>query len=394
MMKKTSVEIIKIIIFTIIFCGKIPAQITLATIKSDDQNDRELYIKGFLQTDYMVSFQNIKSKDGFSSYSIEIPQKNAINSNFSVKQTTLGIGFKQKNTNDNNTLSVYAEIDFSGPNGTTAPRFRHGYLQWNKWLAGQTWSNFSDIEILPMIFDFVPPDGLFLTRRIQLRYTTPISTKGSLSFSLEDPNTPSIRLPTDSLNWQKRAIIPAFSTLYRYGNEKNYIKAGIVLLPISYDMKYTSKEDYKTNTIIGWGGMISGKIRLDTKNTISLQSSFGKGFSTYNTNLREESYDAIPNFYNKNLLETLKLFNIIGAYEHWWASKWSSVFFFSYSNIGFFDFIPKDMTRRFQNISCNIIYHPYKKVRFGIEGNYGRKQNFRNESAGGWRIQASTKMYF
>lgn len=393
MIKKILLKIISSVIF-ISTTIEISGQISLAILKPEDQNERELYIKGFIQADFMTSFQNMKSKDGFSAYSIEIPQTDAISSNFSVRQTTLGIGFKQKNSKNNQTLSVYTEIDFAGPNNTIAPRFRHGYIQWNRWLAGQAWSNFSDIEILPMIFDFMPPDGLLLTRRIQLRYTAPISKKGNLSFSLEDPNTPSIRIPSDSLNWKKQPIIPTFSVLYRYGNEKEYIKAGAVISPMSYQMKYTLQDEYKTKTIVGWGAMISGKLRADAKNIFSLQTSFGKGFSTYNTNLREENYDAIPNFQNKNILETLNLFNIVGAYEHWWAPRWNSTLFFSYSNIGYQNFIPKDMTKSFHNISGNIIFHPYKKMRLGIEANYGQKQNFGNEKAKGWRIQTSAKVYF
>ncbi|WP_312297159.1 DcaP family trimeric outer membrane transporter [Chryseobacterium sp.] len=393
MMKKIFIKIISSTIF-ILTSIDVSGQLSLLTLKPEDQIEREVYIKGFIQADFMTSFQNMRSKDGFSAYSIEIPQTNAISSNFSVRQTTFGIGFKQKNSQNDQTLSVYTEIDFAGPNNTTAPRFRHGYIQWKRWLAGQSWSNFSDIEMLPMIFDFMPPDGLLLTRRLQLRYTVPVSKKGNLSFSLEDPNTPSIRLPSDSLGWHKQSIIPTFSVLYRYGNEKSYIKAGAVISPMSYNMKHTLQEEYKTKTTAGWGAMISGKIRTDTKNAFSLQTSFGKGYSTYNTNLREEGYDAIPNVYNKNILETLNLFNIVGVYEHWWASRWSSILFFSYSNIGYQDFIPKDMTKSFHNISGNIIFHPYKKVRLGIEGNYGRRQNFRSEKAEGWRVQASTKVYF
>ncbi|RXM64056.1 DcaP family trimeric outer membrane transporter [Chryseobacterium sp. CH1] len=277
MIKKILLKIISSVIF-ISTAIEISGQISLAILKPEDQNERELYIKGFIQADFMTSFQNMKSKDGFSAYSIEIPQTDAISSNFSVRQTTLGIGFKQKNSKNNQTLSVYTEIDFAGPNNTIAPRFRHGYIQWNRWLAGQAWSNFSDIEILPMIFDFMPPDGLLLTRRIQLRYTAPISKKGNLSFSLEDPNTPSIRIPSDSLNWKKQPIIPTFSVLYRYGNEKEYIKAGAVISPMSYQMKYTLQDEYKTKTIVGWGAMISGKLRADAKIFLAFKLLLEKAF--------------------------------------------------------------------------------------------------------------------
>ncbi|MBV8328436.1 DcaP family trimeric outer membrane transporter [Chryseobacterium sp.] len=394
MKKKTQTGLIVLFISVLIPHAEISAQITLATIKPEDENEWDLYVQGFIQADMMLNFQETGVKDGFVSHSIEIPQHNVITGNFSIKQSQIGLGIQQKKAKNGKPLSAYIEIDFYGPNGTTAPRFRQGYLQWNQWLLGQTWSNFSDLDIFPNIFDFVPPNAMVFTRRMQVRYTTPVSKKGILSLSMEDPDTPSITLPADSLQWKKKAIIPNFTALYRYGDEKNYIKLGAILSPISYEMKFSPQENYQTQTILGWGAVISGKMYLNKSNIISLQTSFGKGFSTNNSNLNEEKYDAIPDPVNKNLLKTLEMFNIVGIYEHWWTSKWSSVTFISHSRIGEESFIPGNMTKSFQNIGMNIVFQPYKKVRMGIEANYGRRQNFGNQSAHAWRIQASTSVKF
>ncbi|AYZ35335.1 hypothetical protein EGY07_06995 [Chryseobacterium indologenes] len=394
MKKKTQSRLIALLLSALLPYSKISGQITLTTLRSEDRNPWDLYVQGFIQTDIMLNFQEIKVKDGFLSHSIEIPQRNNVSSNFSIKQSQIGLGIKEKNKDRHHSLSAYVEIDFYGPNGSTAPRFRQGYVQWNKWLIGQTWSNFSDLDIFPNIFDFVPPNALIFTRRIQVRYTSTVSRKGSLSLSLEDPNTPSITLPADSLEWKKKAVIPNITALYRYGDEKNYIKAGAILSPISYEMKPLPQDNYQTRTIVGWGVMVSGKLFLDKGNIISLQSSFGKGFSTNNSNLNEEKYDAVPDPSDGNLLKTLSMFNIVGIYEHWWTPKWSSVVFVSHSNMGNESFIPKNMTKNFQNIGMNIVFHPHKKVRMGIETNYGRRQNFANESAHAWRIQASTSVKF
>ncbi|MET3037641.1 DcaP family trimeric outer membrane transporter [Chryseobacterium sp. NRRL B-14859] len=391
-MMKTNIRLIALLISAVISHAEVSAQISLTRTKPEGQSIWDLYIKGFIQTDVMIDFQDMKLKDGFAAQSIVIPQHNAISSNFSIKQSQIGVGIEQKNSTDR--LSAYIEIDFYGPNGTTAPRFRHGYLQWNKWLLGQTWSNFSDLEIFPNMFDFVPPDGLMFTRRLQLRYSTPLAKKSILSLSLEDPNIPSITLPSDSLNWKKRNLLPTFTALYRYGTEKDYIKAGAVLSPISYDMKYTSQEDYQARTIIGWGMMVSGKIHVTPQTILSLQSSFGKGYATNNSDLNEEKYDAVPNPSRGNALETLRLLNIVGICEHWWAPRWSSVIFYSYSKVGEETFIPKEMTREFRNFGFNIAFQPYKKVRMGIETNYGKKETFENKEAHAWRIQVSTALSF
>lgn len=393
-MKKNTTRHFVSVIIAFIFNIEASGQITLTKSKAEDQNEWELYLKGFVQTDFTVDFQDMKSIEGFAAQSITVPQRNMARSNFSVKQSQIGLGIKQRNPKGDDNFSAYVEIDLYGPDGTTAPRFRQGYIKWKNWTAGQTWSNFSDPEIFPNIFDFIGPDGLLFNRRMQVRYSKKISPKENLSFSLEDPNTPSISLPVDSLNWKKRSVIPTFTAMYRYGDERDYIKGGLLFSPISYDMKHTMDDPYKTKTMLGWGAMISGKRYITDTNSFRFQTSYGKGYATNNSDLNGEKYDAIPNPANRNLLETLALFNMVGMYEHWWNQEWSSVASVSYSRVGHKDFAPKDMAKNFQNISLNLVFQPLKKLRMGIEGNYGRLRNFQDQKAEAWRIQSSIALSF
>lgn len=393
-MKKTTKRLMASLSIILIFNIKTHAQITLTKSKAEDQNEWELYLKGFVQTDYTVDFQDMKSIEGFAAQSIAIPQRNIASSNFSVKQSQIGLGIKQRNPKGDDNFSAYVEVDLYGPNGTTAPRFRQGYIKWKKWIAGQTWSNFSDPDIFPNIFDFIGPDGLLFNRRMQVRYSTKISPKENLSFSLEDPNTPSISLPIDSLNWKKRAVIPTFTAMYRYGDEKDYVKMGALLSPISYDMRYSLDDAYQTKTMIGWGAIISARRYMNDRNSFRFQTSYGSGYATNNSDLNGEKYDAVPNPANRNLLETLPLFNVVGMYEHWWNPEWSSVAYVSYSKVGNKDFIPKDLAKNFQNIGLNLVFQPLKKLRMGVEGNYGRVRNFQDQKAEAWRIQSSIALSF
>ncbi|ANF52181.1 hypothetical protein A0O34_17390 [Chryseobacterium glaciei] len=393
-MKKTTKRLTASLSIILIFNIKTHAQITLTKSKAEDQNEWELYLKGFVQTDYTVDFQDMKSIEGFAAQSITVPQRNIASSNFSVKQSQIGLGIKQRNPKGDDNFSAYVEIDLYGPNGTTAPRFRQGYIKWKKWIAGQTWSNFSDPDIFPNIFDFIGPDGLLFNRRMQVRYSTKISPKENLSFSLEDPNTPSISLPIDSLNWKKRAVIPTFTAMYRYGDEKDYVKMGALISPISYDIKYSLDDAYQTKTMIGWGAIISARRYINDLNSFRFQTSYGSGYATNNSDLNGEKYDAVPNPANRNLLETLPLFNVVGMYEHWWNPEWSSVAYVSYSKVGNKDFVPKDLAKNFQNIGLNLVFQPLKKLRMGVEGNYGRVRNFQDQKAEAWRIQSSIALSF
>lgn len=393
-MKKQNKRLSALLAIGLFFPAITFAQITLTKSKAEDQNEWELYLKGFVQTDFTTDFQDMRSIEGFAAQSITVPQRNIASSNFSVKQSQIGLGIKQKNPKGDDNFSAYVEVDLYGPNGTTGVHFRQGYIKWKKWLAGQTYSNFSDPEIFPNILDFIGPDGLLFNRRMQVRYSNKISPKENLSFAIEDPNTPSISLPVDSLNWKKRAIIPTFTAMYRYGDEKDYIKAGALISPIGYDMRYNINDEYMTKIMVGWGVMISGRRYMNDSNSFRFQTSYGQGYATNNSDLNGEKYDAVPNPYNRNLLQTLPLFNMVGMYEHWWNPKWSSVAFVSYSRVGNRDFIPKDLAKNFQNVGLNLIFQPFKKLKMGVEGNYGRIRNFNDQKAQAWRIQASTALSF
>lgn len=388
-MKKTKRSII--LLFVAAVSIKAHAQIALTKTKADD-HEFEVSLNPLLQANYGVTFQKVNATDGFVPQAIGVPQHNETSGYFSMKQTTIGLKIKKKATSRESSFFSYLEIDFYGKNGTTAPRFKHGFIRWKGFTVGQTASNFSDAEIFPNIFDFNGPSGLLYSRRIQLNYCTHISKKETLSFSLEDPNTPSISLPSNALEWRKRAMLPSLSMMYRYGVENSYIKAGAIILPISYAMKENIEDDYKTRTIEGWGGMMSGKLRYDERNIVSFESSYGKGIATYNADLNGEKYDAVPDPAHRNLLKTLQLFNLVGIYEHWWSSKWSSVAFISFTKVGGKDFIPADMTKSLYHISVNLIFQPYKRFKVGVETNYGIKETYDQQEGHAWKIQVSTSL--
>lgn len=371
-------------------CG-IQAQTDITDAKNEKPNkDWTVYVKGFVQADVMLDFQDIDVKDGFISPSIVIPQNNVFNSNFSVRQSQFGIGI----IHPADGLGAYFEIDFMGPNGTTAPRFRHGYIKWKKFTVGQTWSNLVDMDLFPNLLDFIGPDGSVFIRRSQIRYETSVSRLGILSVSIEDPNTPSIILPSDSLNWKKRTKIPMATAIYRYGDEKNYIKFGGLVTPISYDMKTKVAESYSTKTIWGFAGIVSGRVSIDDSNNFRFQSTFGKGYATNTNALNNEKYDAVPNPQNNNILETLSLINIVAIYEHWWTPKWSSVLYINHSELGNNDFAPRNYSQRFQNAGLNLVYNPNKKLRVGAEGTYGTNRNFAENNGRAFRLQFSTSLSF
>lgn len=367
---------------------KTNAQITIANTEPDSSGRKwSAYLKGFVQADAMLDFQEFGAKDGIVAPSIVIPQHNSMSSYFSVRQSQIGLGLKQTDKNGDSPVSAYVEIDFYGPNGTTTPRLRHGYLQWKKWLIGQTWSNFTDAEIFPNIFDFNGANGAMLLRSIQVRYTEKLSDKETLSFSLEDPGKISMTIPKTHPEWKRKSLIPVATGMYRYGNARDYAKIGATLSPVNYE----NQEDGYTK--IGFGGIISFRKYVTNLDDFRFQTSYGKGIARNNIVLSGEGYDAVFDP-QKNTAETLSLFNIVGIYEHWWSPKWSSAAYYSYSQVGSGPTAGNGLMKRFQNTAINLIYQPYKNLRMGVEGNYASTENFEGKKSDAFRLQFSTSFSF
>ena len=373
-------------VFICLYHNTIHAQVKILSYSSPKdsvEENRSVYLKGFVQADIMVDFQSIGSRDGFAANSIRVPQENNLATNFSVRQSQLGLEIRE-----NSELSAYVEIDFFGPNNTTAPRFRKGYIQWKGLLIGQTWSNFADIDIFPNIFDFAGPNGTLFTRLFQIRYSAKLSDKGNISFSLEDPSIKSFSAPE---SWTKKNMIPSLTSVYRYGGERDYIKLGGMISPTSYQTGGQNQQ--KNKTIVGWAGMISARKYVGIRDNLRTQISYGKGYTSHNIVLSGEKYDAAANLETQKL-ENTELFSITGIYEHWWTPQWGSVVYYSFSDMGNNTLMSRDIPGAFQNMALNIVYQPLKKLRMDIEGNYGKVKNFSGQQAGAWRIQSSIALSF
>jgi len=359
---------------------------SLSQTEIDKQKEWVIKFGGFIQADYMLDVGEMEGKDGYSAVSIKFPSNNRTSSYMSIRQSQLRVNIENKK----NDISGFVEIDFYGNNNTTAPRLRQAYIIWKKFLVGQSWSNFSDLESSGEIFDFTGPDGLMFSRQIQVRYTTKLTPKGELSVSLENPDAPSVTLPKDSLAWQKKALLPGFTAAYRYRGSKGYLRLAGILSPITYEMGYVQR----MKTLLGFGVNLSGAYYINSRDSFKFQTSYGSGYSTNNISLGGMGYDAIPDIYKANKLRTLPLFNLTFMYEYWWAQTLSSVVYISSSEFFHESFIPSGNLKSFRNAGANIIYHPFNSFRVGFECTYGKAKEYSHMKADAIRYQISASFKF
>lgn len=105
-------------------------------------------------------------------------------------------------------LRLFLEGDFWSSGNQF--RLRHAYVVFGNFLAGQTWTNLSALESLPVLIDFAAGDALFGGRTTQLRYQRQVKERWKLSASVENLDFMGIENPL-GLSGEPSAALPLVS---------------------------------------------------------------------------------------------------------------------------------------------------------------------------------------
>ncbi len=182
-------------------------------------------------------------------------------------------------------LTSYLEFDLFGggsnaflgnetATNTHGLAVRHAWVSWDKWLAGQTWSNFQDVAALPDTVDFVgPTEATIFVRQAQLRYTT-----GAWVFSLENPETTvtpfggaTARIASDDNN------IPDAIARWTAKGAWGHFSAAGMFRQLKYQHPATGINDSTT----GGSLSVSGKWQLGASDDIRFMLNAGAGIGRY-----------------------------------------------------------------------------------------------------------------
>ena len=286
-------------------------------------------------------------------------------------------------------LKAYIEADmFGGGNNafagnetstnTYALTLRQAYVSWNKWLAGQTWSNFQDTAALPEAVDFVGvTDGTVFVRQAQLRYTS-----GPWSFSAENPQT----TVTPYLNAAPRFnsgdnIAPDFTGRWITKGDWGHFTVAALL------RQFKNVDETETGAAVS----VSGKFNLGANDDIRYMASGGSGIGRYLAfGLGTDTVlDAAGN------LHALDGYGGFVAWRHAWSAKLRSNLMYSAAHFdndkaltGF------GMTERAQSLHANLIYSPMPKLDLGAELMWGQRSLEDDREGDLKRLQTTVKYSF
>lgn len=301
------------------------------------------------------------------------------------------------NVPGNRTLRAFIEGDFAG--ASNGFRLRHAYVQAGRFLAGQTWSNFSDPDADHGDIDFEGVNPENVQRQAQFRLTQRVSPVLLLAASIEYPNASL----TDTDGKAVRAVNQVPDLVVRgtwNPATATRLQGAVVLRNIRGESASRPDETQKAS---GWGVSASGTMGLlpwARRDTFTFQVNGGVGIARFINDLNSaEGQDGAFDPATGDL-ELLSHWGWYAAYLHRWRGEegepgdlrssavWGSV------HVDNLDFQPASAYRTTSRFSLNLVWTPARNSDVGVQFIWGERRNRNGASGTARQLQARVRYLF
>ena len=261
--------------------------------------------------------------------------------------------------------------------GQTTIRPRKYYGEIGSVLAGQTNTNFMDIDVFPNVLDYWGPGGMVFIRQPQLRWT-PIHENTILAIAIEQPGASAdagtVADRIDLSNIKGRFQWPDLTGSVKHSWGKSYIRGAGVVRSMKIDNLLTNN----TQSIVGWGINASSNVAF-YKDVLRLQFVYGEGIENY---MNDAPIDVAPQETSNPAMpikgRPVPMHSFTAYLDHNWSDKWSTAIGYSPLWMSNTALQTPDAFHHGQYASVNLLCSPFKNFMTGGEFQYGRRTNMSN----------------
>lgn len=298
------------------------------------------------------------------------------------------VNFQSNHILDNGArLGTLVEIDFllSGHgdervSNSYNPRLRQAFLTYDRWLFGQAWTTFFNLDALPENLDFIgPSESTIFGRQAMIRYNS-----GPWQFSLENPETTITPYGGGDCIVADDSTLPDGVVRYNFNGDWGTFTAAGILRQLSYENQVAGIDDSTS----GYGISLSGKFRIGDRDDFRWMASAGGGLGRYlGLNLAKGAV-----LDEEGNLEAIDSAGIFGSFRHFWSIRWRSNLTVGYTKVdNDVDLTGLDVTKKAASVHLNLIYNPVPKLDFGIEFLYADREEESGADGDLKRLQFSAK---
>ena len=321
------------------------------------------------------------SDDRFLTFSIPVTGDPGVDkgprTSFWANPSKLNFDARTKGPGDR-TIRAFIEGDFAGP--SNGFRLRHAYFQVGRFLAGQTWSTFSDPDADNGDIDFEGVNAENVKRQAQFRYTQRVSPIVLLAASIEYPYS-SLTDANGSVVQGVNQVPDLIARGTWTPSEGMRLQGAAVLRSIRGESEARPNE---TQHATGWGLSASGTLSALSwapADEINFQVNGGEGIARFINDLDSAGGQDGAFEPATGDLHLLSHWGWYGSYLHRWHGSagepgdlrssliWGAV------RVANLDFQPQSAYRRTNRLSLNVVWTPFRKAEFGAQYIWGQRIN-------------------
>lgn len=280
-------------------------------------------------------------------------------------------------------------------------RFRHAYLQWGGWLAGQTWTNFIDLDALPDTIDWGGPSGALTVRQPQLRYRKEIAKGHALSVAAEHARTDITYADNRSFsgndyfsNRRARDRRPDLTAKYKWTGGSGHLS----LSALWRELRWEDPNDQSEHDYQAYGASLGATFKPGSGGSyLFAQTSGGSGIGRYMGELYNEgdagTYDPATDRFTPT-----KVWGVSLGGTFYWSERWRSTLAFGRTRItdhpsqaNSYDGIPD---RQYSTAHLNLMWSPFDGMDLGGEYIWGLRETATGMKGNGSRITLGARYSF
>lgn len=255
-----------------------------------------------------------------------------------------------------------------------------------------------DIGVFPNSLEYWGPNAMVFFRNVQLRWM-PIQGDTRATIALERPGASgdagAFRSGVEAEGVQSKFPVPDLSGEFHLGQPWGYVElAGIV--------RYIEWEDLVSNNVdlsgdaMGWGLNLSTNLNTGELGTVRAQVVYGEAIQNY---MNDAPVDIAVIETDDPLRpldgQALPMLGILAFYDLNWSKRWTSSIGYSYLDVD--NVVGQDASSfsKGHYALVNLLHNVTDNVMVGIEGQYGKRENFNdNFTSDDFRVQFSAKYNF
>lgn len=310
----------------------------------------------------------------------------------SVRQSSLGL--RATLPTSLGLVKTDLAFDLFGTDGSTSIHWLRAWAELGAWGAGQTDSNFMDIDAFPNVIDYWGPPGIVFLRNPQLRYTGEAGEGLAWAVSLE---APSAAIDTGKIAQVDPALgagvaphnrLPDLVGSLRMERDWGHVKAAAIVRQLGFQTTTTASGNPSGHRT-GYGLNASGALKVAARDTLSWGLVGGKGIASY---MNDGGTDIAPGAGLRAEAVTS-----LGWHVYWghaWREDLTSALGYSQHRQDNTAGQAGDALHTGSYASANLLYTLTRNVLVGGEVIWGRRENKDGAAASASRFQFSTRVSF